>query len=44
MKLPFNKPIAAIAIAAISSSGFAAGELNLFNWGNLHQPRTNYQI
>ena len=38
MKLPFNKPIAAIAIAAISSSGFAAGELNLFNWGNYTNP------
>ena len=38
MKLSFNKSILGLAIAAMSSSGFAAGELNLFNWGNYTNP------
>ncbi len=38
MKLPYNKPLAAIAMIAMSSTGFAAGELNLFNWGNYTNP------
>lgn len=38
MKLHNIKPIAAAAVIAVSSTGFAAGELNLFNWGNYTNP------
>ncbi len=38
MKYAFRKSIAALAMVAVSGSGFAAGELNLFNWGNYTNP------
>jgi len=38
MNLIFKKPIAALAMVAVSSSVLAAGELNLFNWGNYTNP------
>ena len=38
MKLPIKKAIAALSVAALSGTGFAAGELNLFNWGNYTNP------
>ena len=38
MKNTFKKSIAAIAMVAVSGSGYAAGELNLFNWGNYTNP------
>jgi spermidine/putrescine transport system substrate-binding protein len=38
MKYMFKKSVAAIAMVAVSSTGYAAGELNLFNWGNYTSP------
>jgi spermidine/putrescine transport system substrate-binding protein len=38
MKNMFKKSVAAIAMVAVSSTGYAAGELNLFNWGNYTSP------
>ncbi len=38
MKNTFRKSVAAMAMVAISGSGYAAGELNLFNWGNYTNP------
>lgn len=38
MKQVIQKSIVALAMVAISSSSFAAGELNLFNWGNYTNP------
>lgn len=38
MKQVIQKSIVALAMVAISSSTFAAGELNLFNWGNYTNP------
>ncbi|NKB76089.1 MAG: extracellular solute-binding protein [Gammaproteobacteria bacterium] len=38
MKIPFRKSLAALAITSLSGSVFAAGELNLFNWGNYTSP------
>ena len=38
MKHRFKKSIAAMAMVAVTSTGYAAGELNLFNWGNYTNP------
>ena len=38
MKHKFKKSIAAMAMVAVTSTGYAAGELNLFNWGNYTNP------
>ena len=38
MKLAIKKSVAALAMVAVSGSASAAGELNLFNWGNYTNP------
>ena len=38
MKHTFKKSVVAIAMVAVTSTGYAAGELNLFNWGNYTNP------
>jgi spermidine/putrescine transport system substrate-binding protein len=38
MKNMFKKSVAAIAMVAVSSTGYAAGDLNLFKWGNYTSP------
>ena len=38
MKHKFKKSFAAMAMVAVTSTGYAAGELNLFNWGNYTNP------
>ncbi len=38
MKLAIRKSVAALAMVAVSGSASAAGELNLFNWGNYTNP------
>jgi len=38
MRHVFKKSIAAMAMVAVTSTGYAAGELNLFNWGNYTNP------
>ncbi len=38
MKKAFQQSVLALAIGALSGSVFAAGELNLYNWGNYTNP------
>ncbi|MFT5657305.1 MAG: spermidine/putrescine transport system substrate-binding protein, partial [Gammaproteobacteria bacterium] len=38
MKKVFKKSIVAMAMVAVSGTSYAAGELNLYNWGNYTNP------
>ena len=38
MKLTLKKSITALVLSVFTGSAFAAGELNLFNWGNYTNP------